>query len=72
MLHEFESVAGGKGNYHLRNYEETYRSFDWKEVEAEFSWHQTGKLNAAYEAIDRHAESFRKQSSAVLQGRKPG
>jgi acetyl-CoA synthetase len=25
-------------------------------VEQEFSWHQTGKVNIAYEAIDRHAE----------------
>lgn len=60
-----KALPAEKGNYHLRNYEETYRSFDWKEVEAAFSWHQTGKLNAAYEAIDRHAESFRKNKVAL-------
>jgi acetyl-CoA synthetase len=40
----------------LRDYAKTYRSFDWKAVEQEFSWHRTGKVNIAYEAIDRHAE----------------
>lgn len=30
-----------------------------------FLWHETGKLNAAYEAIDRHAESFRKNKVAL-------
>lgn len=40
----------------LRDYNKVYRSFDWKEVEQKFSWHRTGKVNIAYEAIDRHAE----------------
>nr|WGD68627.1 AMP-binding protein [Bacillus subtilis] len=35
------------------------------EAEKHFSWHETGKLNAAYEAIDRHAESFRKNKVAL-------
>ncbi|OGP94894.1 MAG: acetate--CoA ligase [Deltaproteobacteria bacterium RBG_16_54_18] len=40
----------------LRNYQETYQTFDWEDIAQEFSWHQTGKINIAYEAIDRHAE----------------
>jgi acetyl-CoA synthetase len=40
----------------LRDYGKAYHSFDWKAVEQEFSWHRTGKVNIAYEAIDRHAE----------------
>ncbi|MGY3837641.1 acetate--CoA ligase [Bacillus atrophaeus] len=54
-----------KGNYNLGNYEEAYQHFDWAEAEKNFSWHQTGKLNAAYETIDRHAESFRKNKVAL-------
>lgn len=54
-----------KGNYNLENYEEAYQHFDWAEAEKNFSWHQTGKLNAAYETIDRHAESFRKNKVAL-------
>src|SRR4030042_1160058 len=40
----------------LRDYSKACESFDWKEVEQEFSWHLTGKVNIAYEASDRHAE----------------
>lgn len=41
----------------LKNYEEAYAQFSWEEVEKKFSWHQTGKVNMAYEAIDRHVEN---------------
>jgi acetyl-CoA synthetase len=45
--------ANPKAN--LLDYKQACESFDWHEVEQEFSWHQTGKVNIAYEAIDRHA-----------------
>jgi acetyl-CoA synthetase len=60
-----EALPVTKGNYNLENYETAYESFDWKEVEKEFSWHETGRVNLAYEAIDRHAESFRKNKVAL-------
>ncbi|MEC2063544.1 acetate--CoA ligase [Bacillus inaquosorum] len=60
-----KALPSVEGDYHLKNYEETYRHFDWAEAEKHFSWHETGKLNAAYEAIDRHAESFRKNKVAL-------
>ncbi len=40
----------------LRDYNATCQSFNWKEVEQQFSWSRTGKVNIAYEAIDRHAQ----------------
>lgn len=46
--------ANPKAN--MGDYGEACRSFSWKEVEKRFSWYQTGKVNIAYEAIDRHAE----------------
>lgn len=46
--------ANPKAN--LEDYEKAYESFDWKEMEKEFSWYRTGKVNMAYEAIDRHAD----------------
>ncbi|WP_213525792.1 acetate--CoA ligase [Paenibacillus sp. J31TS4] len=49
----------------MENYEKTRESFNWKDVEKEFTWHTTGKVNAAYEAIDRHAESSRKDKVAL-------
>jgi acetyl-CoA synthetase len=60
-----EALPVTKGNYNLESYENANQSFDWKEVEKEFSWHDTGRLNLAYEAIDRHAESFRKNKVAL-------
>lgn len=61
-----ETLPVMKGNYNLLNYNETYSTFDWKEAEKVFSWAETGKVNMAYEAIDRHAESFRKNKVALF------
>ncbi|MEW9672420.1 acetate--CoA ligase [Ammoniphilus sp. 3BR4] len=40
----------------LKNYEETASQFDWMDIEKEFTWHQTGKVNIVFEAIDRHVQ----------------
>jgi acetyl-CoA synthetase len=60
-----ETLPSTKGVHNLQNYEEMYEKFDWKETEKEFSWYETGRINMAYEAIDRHAESFRKNKIAL-------
>ena len=44
------------GNYNMQDYEQTYKDFDWKSVEQAFSWSKTGKINMAYECIDRHVD----------------
>ncbi|ARB77549.1 acetate--CoA ligase [Staphylococcus lugdunensis] len=44
------------GEYNLSNYEDVYQNFDWNEVEKAFSWYKTGKINMAYECIDRHVD----------------
>lgn len=49
----------------LGNYEEARKHFRWDDIEKEFSWHETGKVNMAYEAIDRHAASARKDKVAL-------
>lgn len=54
-----------KRENNLKNYDETYRTFDWKETEKEFSWYKTGRVNMAHEAIDRHCETFRKNKVAL-------
>lgn len=60
-----EALPATQGNYQLHNYDEVAADFDWSTVEKEFSWHKTGKVNMAHEAIDRHAESFRKNKVAL-------
>ncbi|OIN95584.1 MAG: acetate--CoA ligase [Deltaproteobacteria bacterium CG1_02_45_11] len=49
----------------LKSYQETYQKFRWEDVEKSFSWHTTGKVNMAYEAVDRHAASWRKDKIAL-------
>lgn len=61
-----ETLPVTQGSYNLKDYEEAYKSFDWKDAEKVFSWAETGKVNIAYEAIDRHAESFRKNKVALF------
>lgn len=44
------------GNYNLINYETVKEDFSWDQVSRALRFHTTGKINAAYEAIDRHVE----------------
>ena len=50
----------------LRSHAETYKAFSWSEVEKEFSWHQSGKINIVHEAIDRWAGKPEKQHQRAL------
>ncbi|MBT2754426.1 acetate--CoA ligase [Mesobacillus foraminis] len=60
-----EALPVIQGEHNLLNYAETYGQFDWKDAEKVFSWSETGKVNMAYEAIDRHAEGARKNKIAL-------
>lgn len=60
-----EALPVVKGDSNLLSYEDTYRSFNWVEAEKNFSWYETGRVNMAYEAIDRHAISHRKNKIAL-------
>ncbi|MEK4028441.1 MULTISPECIES: acetate--CoA ligase [Bacillaceae] len=62
---KLETLTVKEGNYNLKDYDELYASFNWKDAEKHFSWSETGKINIAYEAIDRHAESGLKQKIAL-------
>ncbi|WP_459499085.1 acetate--CoA ligase [Bacillus sp. C1] len=60
-----ETLPVIKGENNLPDYEETYASFNWEEVNKNFSWYETGRVNMAYEAIDKHAKSDRKNKVAL-------
>ena len=49
----------------LKDYDAVYKTFNWKDVEREFDWSKTGKVNIVHEAIDRHAASSRAQKVAL-------
>ena len=60
-----EKLAALPGDHRLKSYEETAATHDWQETEKGFSWYETGKVNMAYEAIDRHTETYRKNKVAL-------
>ncbi|KEK24472.1 acetate--CoA ligase [Bacillus gaemokensis] len=60
-----ETLPVIKGENNLPDYEETYANFNWEEVNKNFSWSETGRVNMAYEAIDKHAKSDRKNKVAL-------
>jgi acetyl-CoA synthetase len=50
----------------LKDYDAAYKTFNWKDVEREFDWSKTGKVNLVHEAIDRHTTSSRKSKVALF------
>ncbi|KYG26686.1 acetate--CoA ligase [Alkalihalobacillus trypoxylicola] len=50
-----QALPSVNGNYNLENYDKIKKDFNWDTANQAFSWHDTGKINLAYEAIDRHA-----------------
>ncbi|MBW7474208.1 acetate--CoA ligase [Paenibacillus oenotherae] len=57
-LHQ-ERVSVSASGSNMTNYEETVQNFNFEQLEQRFSWQETGKVNMAYEAIDRHVEQGR-------------
>jgi acetyl-CoA synthetase len=64
-IKNMEKLAVRPGEHSLKNYEETAAIHDWSHTEKAFSWYETGKVNIAYEAIDRHVGTFRKNKVAL-------
>lgn len=61
-----ETIKVIKGNYNLKDYTNECNVFEWTETEKNFSWYSTGKINMAYEAIDRHADSELENKAALI------
>ncbi|MBM7571055.1 acetate--CoA ligase [Aquibacillus albus] len=53
---ETKTISPISGSYNLTNYTEVSKSFNWESAAQELSFQKTGKLNAAYETIDRHVD----------------
>lgn len=49
----------------MQSYEEAVKTFNWADIEAQFSWSTTGRVNMAYEAIDRHVASGKGEKIAL-------
>lgn len=59
-------IPAQQGSYNLNDYEAMRKDFAWEEIHKHFSWSETGKVNMAYEAIDRHAENPAKTDQVAL------
>src|SRR5512137_2287134 len=50
----------------LQGFEQLRKSFKWADAEKMVDWFPGGKINAAYNAVDRHAKSKRKDKIALI------
>jgi acetyl-CoA synthetase len=60
-----ESIEAVSTSSNMTDYEQERAGFSWESIEKQFSWSTTGKVNMAYEAIDRHAESANRDKIAL-------
>ncbi|MBI2036330.1 acetate--CoA ligase [Candidatus Microgenomates bacterium] len=61
-----EELRTGKNQkFNLENYEKVYKSFRWDDFKKELTLFRNDRINAAYNAIDRHVESARKNKVAL-------
>lgn len=63
---DMQPIPARSGNHNMEDYTETYKNFQWEEAKRHFTWNETGKVNIAYEAVDRHAEDPEKKDKAAL------
>ncbi|MBI4066161.1 AMP-binding protein, partial [Candidatus Gottesmanbacteria bacterium] len=61
----FKKRLDPKNPPNLHDYDEAFRSFDWKLARKELEWFDGTKINAAYNAIDRHTHTWRKNKIAL-------
>ncbi|MFD1337398.1 acetate--CoA ligase [Oceanobacillus iheyensis] len=63
---DMQVVPAREGNHNLKDYEAFRKDFSWEEVKKNFSWYESGKVNMAYEAVDKHAADPTKKDQAAL------
>jgi acetyl-CoA synthetase len=49
----------------MGEYEKVYRKFKWKDAEKEVEWFKDGKINAAYNAVDKHLKTDLRYKTAL-------
>lgn len=61
-----ERIPATATNGNLQSYEQARDHFSWEQIEQQLSWSTTGKINMAYEAIDRHVENGKGDKVALI------
>ncbi|MBN2518021.1 MAG: acetate--CoA ligase [Candidatus Altiarchaeota archaeon] len=49
----------------MKDYDKAKKGFKWEDVKKNFGWYTTKKVNMAYECIDRHCETDKKNKIAL-------
>ncbi|OPX83835.1 MAG: Acetyl-coenzyme A synthetase [Pelotomaculum sp. PtaB.Bin104] len=65
-MENYEVLPPSPGKHNMENYDEYCKNFTWENVEKEFSWNTTGKVNIAYEAIDRWVDEKGKGNAPAI------
>ncbi|WP_019178160.1 acetate--CoA ligase [Methanomassiliicoccus luminyensis] len=60
-----EDTIPPKNPGNLQDYEKACREFTWASVDKEFDWSNGGIYNVAHEAVDRHAQNWRRNKIAL-------
>src|SRR3989344_4617101 len=61
----YKKSRDASASFNLHDYDAVRRSFDWSRARKELDWFD-GKLNAAYNAVDRHTHTWRKNKVALF------
>lgn len=61
-----EIIVSDVQNCNLKDYEQAYQDFNWADVEKNFTWYETGKVNIVYEAIDKHVDQGNGDKLALI------
>lgn len=61
----FDYIPVTSKKFNLPDYDQACKNFCWEEVEKNFTWWETGKVNIAHECIDRHCETWKKNKIAL-------
>ncbi|AIQ68486.1 acetyl-CoA synthetase [Paenibacillus graminis] len=61
-----EIIPGRVKQANMADYSRAVSEFRWEDVEKSFSWHESGKVNMAHEAIDRHVLEGRGAATALI------
>ena len=54
------------GEHNLTDYEHEKKTFKWGSIHSHFTWAKTGKVNMAYECIDRHCAEGKGAKVALI------
>lgn len=63
---DMKPIPVRNGDFNLQDYDSFRKNFSWEQIRKSFSWYQSGKVNMAYEALDRHAEDPEKKEKTAL------